>query len=62
MSAKWIISNILLFFILAKIVSIHIEIMLIDTGLIWILLPVIASALIGAQATFLIFKLLFYRK
>jgi len=62
MSAKWIILNIILFFLLGTIVSIHIEIMLTDTGWIWILLPIIASALIGAQVIFLIFKLLFNSK
>ena len=49
MNAKWSILNFALIVIYVKIISIHVEIMMEDTGLVWIFLPIIASVLLGAQ-------------
>ncbi len=49
MNAKWSILNFALIVIYVKIISIHVEIMMEDTGLVWIFLPIIASFLLGVQ-------------
>ncbi len=49
MNAKFSIVNFVLIIFYVKIISIHVEIMMEDTGLVWIFLPIIASFLLGVQ-------------
>jgi len=51
MKSKYVILNLIIFFLCIKIVTIHYEVMIDDLSVVYVFLPLIASFVLGIQIT-----------